>query len=364
MNETTPAATPTSTAGAVSPDSGLAWTEEGAWPVAPGVHRIPLPLPLDGLRAINVYTVETDDGLTLIDGGWAIEASRAVLERSLALLGHTPADIRSFLVTHAHRDHYTQAVALRTEHGAHVSLGIGDKGSLDEIQDGFSSGDPHLAMLLRAGAADVAKIWGNHAGEAEPDPSVWGYPDTWLEGDHTVAVGERRIDAVSTPGHTQGHFVFADTAAGLLFSGDHVLPTITPSIGFEGGTPEQPLGDFMTSLAKVRALPDLRLLPAHGPLAPSSHARAEELLAHHEHRLAQCLELVGSGERTAYEVAGGLGWTRHERRLESLDVFNTALATMETRAHLVLLVARGDVTVADVDGVDVYRRVGGLDDGA
>ena len=28
-------------------------------PVAPGVHRIPLPLPTDGLRAVNSYALET-----------------------------------------------------------------------------------------------------------------------------------------------------------------------------------------------------------------------------------------------------------------------------------------------------------------
>ena len=59
--------------GPVSPDSGEHWTEPGAWPAAPGVHRIPLPLPTDGLKAVNVYVLETDDGLTLIDAGWAIE---------------------------------------------------------------------------------------------------------------------------------------------------------------------------------------------------------------------------------------------------------------------------------------------------
>ena len=42
------------TARQISPDSGALWTEEGAWLVAPGVYRIPLPLPMDGLRAVNV----------------------------------------------------------------------------------------------------------------------------------------------------------------------------------------------------------------------------------------------------------------------------------------------------------------------
>jgi glyoxylase-like metal-dependent hydrolase (beta-lactamase superfamily II) len=195
-------------------------------------------------------------------------------------------------------------------------------------------------------------------GGRRPDLDHWSEPDTWLDGDLTLDVGTRRIEAVSTPGHTQGHYVFADTAAGLLFAGDHVLPTITPSIGFEPAYAEQPLGDFLASLAKVRALPDLALLPAHGPVTTSSHARVDELLAHHEVRLDLCLQAVRSGRRTAYDVAHELPWTRHARTMGELDLFNAALATLETLAHLELLAARGDVTRADADGALEFTAPG------
>jgi glyoxylase-like metal-dependent hydrolase (beta-lactamase superfamily II) len=151
--------------------------------------------------------------------------------------------------------------------------------------------------------------------------------------------------------------VFADTAAGLLFAGDHVLPTITPSIGFEPAYAQQPLGDFLASLAKVRALPDLTLLPAHGPVTASSHARVDELLAHHEVRLDLCLAAVRGGCRTAYDVAHELPWTRHARTMAELDLFNSALATLETLAHLELLAARGDVTRTEADGILDFRPV-------
>ena len=134
-----------------------------------------------------------------------------------------------------------------------------------------------------------------------------------------------------------------------------MLPTITPSIGFEPALAEQPLGDFMASLTKVRGLPDLTLLPAHGPVAPSSHARVDELLAHHEVRLDLSLAAIAGGARSAHDVAGDLPWTRHAHALKDLDVFNAALATMETRAHLELLVARGEVTSSQVDGVVLYE---------
>jgi len=343
------------TAHSVSPDSGQHWTEPGAWPVADGVHRIPLPLPMDGLKAVNVYVIETEHGLTLVDGGWAIAEGRSLLEKSLENIGFGLPDITRFLVTHVHRDHYTLASVIGREYGAHVSLGAGDKPTLDLLHDAEASEDPTLRTLRSAGALRIADEWSKFSDGQLPDLSMWGYPDTWLEGDHAIEVGTRTLDAVHTPGHTQGHFVFADRTAGLLFAGDHVLPTITPSIGFEPVPVEQPLRDFLGSLTKMRSLPDLRLLPAHGPVAPSSHARVDQLLAFHEVRLDLCLAALAAGPATAYDVARELPWTRHEHRLDDLDVFNAALASMETKAHVELLVARGLATREVTDeGVVVF----------
>jgi len=342
------------TAYAVSPDSGEHWSKEGAWRVAEGIHRIPLPLPMDGLRAVNVYAIETEEGLTLVDGGWAVEESRRQLETSLDSIGHRLSDITRFLVTHVHRDHYTQALAVRREFGSHVSLGLGEKPTLDVVRNERLTRDPTVPQILRAGAEKVARDWADTLSDVQLDLALWEDPDSWLEGDHRLAVGTRTLDAVATPGHTQGHFVFADLDAGLLFAGDHVLPTITPSIGFEPAYADQPLGDFLASLAKVRALPDLRLLPAHGAVTGSTHTRVDELVAHHDERLRLCLDSVRAGRQTAYDVAGDLPWTRREKRLADLDVFNAALASMETMAHLDLLAARGEITRRDDDGVSVY----------
>lgn len=342
-----------STADAVSPDSDRPWAEPGAWQVTPGIHRIPLPLPNDGLRAVNVYVIETTEpdgarGLTLIDGGWAIQESAEVLDAGLAQLGAGVGDLRRILVTHVHRDHYTQAIALRRATGVEVALGRGEQPSLDLTLGGPDPVRARMAADLRdAGALRAADAWLC----APPGPTAyaefWEPPDHWLADDEVCRVGDRALDTVHTPGHTAGHVVFADRAAGLLFAGDHVLPTITPSIGFEPVARLGALSDFLGSLAKVRALPDLRLLPAHGPVAASVHARVDELLAHHEARLAlSCEPLEAGGEGlTARRVASHLPWTRRQTAYADLDPFNSALAVMETRAHLEVLVARGDATV-------------------
>ncbi|MBC9732896.1 MBL fold metallo-hydrolase [Nocardioides marmotae] len=353
----------TSTAHAVSPDSGEHWTAEGAWEVADGIHRIPLPLPMDGLRAVNVYVVVADDGLTLVDGGWAIPQARELLERCLKQVGAGFGDIRRFLVTHVHRDHYTLARVLGTELGVDVALGLGDRPALELMRDAASmTENPFAGALRTAGALDLAEQWnapddGDPEAGKLPDPAQWAFADTWLDGDQRIEVGPRTLDAVHTPGHTPGHYVYAERDAGLLFAGDHVLPTITPSIGFTMPTVDQPLGDFMASLTKVRSLPDLRVLPAHGPVAPSSHVRVDELLAHHETRLTDSLAALSAGPRTAHQVAGRLGWTRHEHAYDTLDVFSRGMAAMETKAHLELLVARGLATRSETSDGVVFAAV-------
>ena len=107
--------------------SNLPWVDPGAFEVAPHVFRVPLPLPNDGLRAVNVYVIVTDVGLVCIDAGWAIPDSKALLGEALASLGFTLADITRFLITHVHRDHYTQAVDVRRDVGSRIGLGRGEK---------------------------------------------------------------------------------------------------------------------------------------------------------------------------------------------------------------------------------------------
>jgi glyoxylase-like metal-dependent hydrolase (beta-lactamase superfamily II) len=333
-----------------------AWTEPGAYEVAPGVHRIPLPLPNDGLRAVNVYAVRTDDGFVLVDAGWDIPESRALLAESLGSLGASLADVRRFLVTHVHRDHYTQAIVVRREFGSTVGLGIGERPTLELLQSpGRSPLMGQVRHLHVLGAADLADTIAGFVHNARPDLEQWESPDEWLEPGGIELTDGRVLEAVATPGHTAGHLVFHDVQAGLLFAGDHVLPTITPSIGFEPVLSPEPLGAFLRSLAFVRSRPDALLLPAHGPVAPSVHARVDELLAFHARRLDEIADATTTGASTAFEVAGVLRWTRREHKLSDLDPFNAMLAVFETGAHLDLLVTQGRLALTHDGDVRRYR---------
>jgi glyoxylase-like metal-dependent hydrolase (beta-lactamase superfamily II) len=339
--------------------AGRSWSDAGKFEVAPGVHRVPLPLPNDSLKAVNVYVLADGEEVTLIDAGWGEKPqARAALEAGLRTLDLGLSDIDRFLVTHVHRDHYTLGVVLRREFGTHLSLGAGERPVLEMQMD--ADADPlagQLAHMRRCGAGElVDKLLADPFLNGPRPRGAWAAPDSWLQPGALPLRSGRILDVVETPGHTSGHVVFHDEAAGLLFAGDHVLPTITPSLGFEAIMSPSPLGDYLASLARVRALPDARLLPAHGPVTASSHARIDELLVHHDDRLAKTAAALAQGAHTPVDAARILGWTRRERRLDELDVFNQMLAISETHAHLTVLVSQGRATSRLEDGVLHYLQ--------
>jgi glyoxylase-like metal-dependent hydrolase (beta-lactamase superfamily II) len=329
-----------------------AWEQPGAHEEAPGVYRIPLPLPGDHLKAVNVYAIADGDGVVMIDSGWALAEAEELLTESLGKIGYGLADVREFLITHVHRDHYTQAIAIRRSFGTEVSLGEGEHASLEVMRT--ITVHPNVAALYEAGALELSKQAAEWSGAH--DLANWEFPDRWLPDGIDIRLTTRTLRAIATPGHTRGHVVFHDVSANVLFAGDHVLPHITPSIGFELVPPQSPLRDYLTSLRLVRALPDARLLPAHGPVVASVHARVDALLDHHEERLTATADAVARGASTGFEVACTITWTRHKRRFDELDVFNQMMAVHETMAHLEVLVERGWLTRTVVDRIMQFAR--------
>lgn len=314
-------------------------------------------MPNDGLHAVNIYVVEMPSGLALIDGGWRVESALDELDDALRSIGRAAHEVTDVYVTHVHRDHYTFAVELRRRHGCVVHLGVRERPGLAGIAE-LASNVPESSLreLGRSGAPELAAAVESVAVREPFDSSDWEMPDAWLT-DEPIDLGDRILRVVPTPGHTKGHVVFHDLENKLVFSGDHVLPTITPSIGFELGEWDLPLGHYLDSLQLMLERPDARLLPAHGDPADSVHVRVEELLEHHRSRLDSTAEAVTAASKTvtALYVAERLGWTRRGRRFGELDDFNQMIATCETIAHLDVLVSREILAVESCGGVDWFR---------
>jgi len=168
-----------------------------------------------------------------------------------------------------------------------------------------------------------------------------GPPDVLLEDDEMVAIAGWDLRAVWTPGHSPGHICLYSDERKLLLSGDHVLPHITPNISVHRQQLDNPLGDFLESLAKLKVLDPDEVLPAHEYRFANLHARLDELLAHHESRLAE-IEAVLAGRPgiSVWELTLSLHWSRP---WDEIPVYMQRAANGETLAHLVLLETRGRV---------------------
>lgn len=302
-----------------------------------------IPVPMGGpLRYVSVYAFALDGGgLGLIDTGWDSDEGWRALASGLASLGGDISDVRGVLVTHMHFDHLGLAARVREASGAWIAMHPADATAVQQLTTTGAQHavDAEVEFLVGLGAdrdEAVSDVGGPENMAAFTRMAV---PDRMLEdGEHADFPGWR-LRAVHTPGHTPGHLCFAEERAGLFFSGDHVLPRITPNISTGGSGADDPLRDFLDSLAAVRDLGPTEVLPAHEWRFRGLADRVDSLTAHHEHRLTELLAAIAAHPHsTPWQLAAHLTWSRpweqYERRMR-------IFAVTETDAHLRLLASRG-----------------------
>ena len=322
--------------------------------VSPGVVEVFLPLPSKP-SIINVFLIDCGNGeWALVDTGVALESSRVAFRGALAAEGIEPAAVTTLLGTHHHPDHFGASADFRACGGTAVYLHPKEKEQIEYARsapatDMLTHGRRHGMPIPKdvQGAPKPSEVW---AGTFDPTLEI----DHFLEDGEILHLGNKRLQVVWTPGHTPGHCCFLDLDDRTLFVGDHLLPKITPHIGVFARGPQNPLGDFLASQEKVAALDAGLVCPAHGPVYSTHRKRAHQIIAHHEHRLREILDVVRQAPETAFGTAAQVfEWVFRdpEARMQKGAAF------METLAHLHLLEARGDVRAQEDDGVVRFRAV-------
>ncbi len=320
---------------------------------------IPVPIPDNPLRYVSAYAFGTGEGLVLIDAGWGTEESWQSLQAGLRSIGAGIADVRGVLVTHMHFDHIGLAGRVRQASGAWIALHPADHAVLarPDYRDADLAVAREAEFLCGLGAspAEAGEAVGT-AGEWEKYTAI-ALPDRLIMDGELADVPGWKLRAVHTPGHTPGHLCFVDERSRRLFSGDHVLPRITPNISVQRADPYGPLEDYLNSLARTRDLDVDEILPAHEWRFKGLGARIDAIAAHHERRLAELLAAIrrrpGS---TPWQLAGHLTWSRPwDQYSGQMRIF----AVTETAAHVHQLERRGLVT-AGQDRPPAYTAAAGL----
>ncbi len=233
----------------------------------PGVTRVPLPIGIHGIESVNVYALADGDRVTLVDCGvWRAENDGLPeLERGLQAAGYTLRDVSRIVVTHAHIDHYGLAGRLMELTGAQLWMHAMTDLDCEKYRHPDTAmarrrdmyADHGLPEPERASLAEGLKVW---------LPYLYSVVEASrrLRGGERLPIGGRDWEVIHTPGHSFGHLCLWSPDARAVFSGDHLLPGVTPPVTFERGFDADPLRSYLASLDSIAQRDPAVVLPGHG----------------------------------------------------------------------------------------------------
>lgn len=320
--------------------------------VAPGVRWVRMPLPF-ALDHINLWVLDDGDGVVLVDTGLGNDATKALWEEIFAgpLKG---VKVNRLIATHFHPDHMGLAGWLCERLDVDLTAMMREWlfGRMLWLEDSADFVDNQLRYYTRIGL-DAEQLEGVRERRNTYRSRIGVIPVRVVgirHGDELTIDG-RSWRVIEGGGHSPEHACLYCEEAGLLISGDQVLPRISPIVGVWPQQPEsEPLSLFLDALDRLRHLPaDTLVLPSHGLPFKGLHTRIDDLKAHHAERLDRTLEAC-TAPATAVEVLKVLF-------KRPLDAHQLGFATGETLAHLHHLMRKGSVVrTLEADGVWRYRR--------
>ena len=312
-----------------------------------------------------IYIIESEDGFTLIDAGSGVVVEH--LTDAFHEIGIDETLIKRVIISHGHIDHDGGALSLarkwNIEVWAHLlwdSLRFYDRSDLE--------GESHALVreaIARDGDQSSLRLDKQRNQRRQRHAALRREVNVSRLIDHRdQALG---LTFYHTPGHAADEITVAMGI--VLFTGDHILPEITPHPTLKGRFPRSvqeklPRGYrdadrlyglevYLRSLLMIAEMGDQAVvMPAHrlmnkGRLNVVTAARARSIVDHHAERIERILGIMRSATWSLAELTRALFAGRDLR-----NVYGGALS--ETMAHVELLVGSGDIT-EDLQNRFVWR---------
>ena len=297
-----------------------------------GILHFPLKLPWAPPGFVNIYLIEDDEGFIMIDCGVNGDEYFDKLKINLQNLNIDFSDINLLIGTHMHSDHIGLSGVLREE-----GLKFGLYENSEEFIPKYNDWTDRFRLI-----SEFAKKQGAPKEFVEDlnsitTPSTTGKlttPDVLLK-EGKIKDISRNLEVIFTPGHDISEISIYDPSSKIIFSGDHILPRITPFIPIHDEETSM-LNHYVDSLNKMKSFEHTKIAPGHFEMIDNPQNRVEQILLHHEKRSEKIINILKDGELTGWEVTKKL-FSR------PLDAMNLRLAFQETMAHLKYIESQGKI---------------------
>lgn len=293
-------------------------------------------MPINMRLAINLYLLEDTDGWYILDTGLPTGITRQYWH---TIFSEEMSDkpVKGVIVTHMHSDHIGNAawliekfkVPLFMSEGEYIHFTslihrVNQPPNWHERQYYLSAG------ILEKDVDDMINLRKN------PNLTAPALFQRLLE-DEKIIINNNSWQVIIGKGHSPEHVCLYSQELGILISGDHILPKISPNISVWPFEPLQnPLKEYLNTLQKFVSLPDDTLvLPSHNLPFKGLKLRIQELEMHHQ-------EIIKTIQKFCEEEQPAIAVLRKLYNKE-LDGFNFVFALCESHAHLNYMCASGQL---------------------
>lgn len=271
----------------------------------------------------NVYAIIEEDGITLIDAGYG-KKTAAILNkaiRKISLMHHK--ELKRIIITHSHIDHFG---AINRIKGTFIAYAhVPDADTIKNFKNSLSNQENKLKRFLRNSKTPLLT--------SIMIKVMYKMHKAMFNGHDIKQVKEGNLGnlrIILTPGHSPGHICIGLGKA--IFTGDHILPTITPTQSPEYLTHGCGLENYFKSLKKVDKMNFKMAFPGHEEPFVTIKGRIKETIKHHEKRLEN-IRLNCHG-KTLYQTAKSVFGKK-------MKGYHNFLGLLEAAAHLEYLEKKG-----------------------
>lgn len=310
------------------------------------VYQLIIPTPYK-VGPVNIYLIKNHP-VTLVDTGVDTPEGYKRVKDLLHLLGVELKDIKRVVLTHSHVDHSGLAAKIARDAGAVVLANQWEIRKLTGEERYFKE---RMSFVMETGIE--GDMLSSMLGEKDklPPLSINAADLQVVKDGDILSFDGGELVIMHLPGHSPGHLCLYDPRQRYFFSGDFILPHITPNPLMEPD-PLHPdrrlptLKQYLHGLDRVEELDVSLVFPGHGGVCSDCKSIIATAREHHGRQINLVLRKLQGKDLNTYQLCREIYPT-----LKGWELF---LGLSEIQAHLDFMVEMKQVGNYKRGGVVFY----------